>query len=469
MRERFNRYRAKAITLMAISGSLFISGIAQATDTHISAVPHVYRLGDPSCGVERGEWVKTEGPNSAYLNNLRERSYAKLYQTGVYSFESHCCSTVTASNVVTVPSPDARNRVESLMSSPDRIGFGRRTTGGASAGKYTVVTNLNNAGPGSLRDAVDNQNGPLWITFSDSISGGTIYLDQPIAFYDPRVTVDGASSGITISVRQNTKMPMFVFRGGNAIVHGLTFDGNRSRSQGIMLREGDNYWIDHVTVKNFDADDALTIGQGSKGSTSASEITVSNYHASNTNFGILGGGEDEVRNYPPYNVTIHSSILSADDRNPKIKNYGRAHIFNSYIVGYRFGGMVAGANSRIYSEGNVFSASANENPRNAMMGNTFNGGRVGQVHTRGDLFLGAASTRGDIRQYTDQSAIPYSYRVKAANQVVDHVNTYAGAAGAQLKFFNTVNSRISALSTINVGSPSCTVRTRTIDFTFRPR
>lgn len=416
---------------LLISISLLVPFNAYSADVYkISAKELVYRLGE-ACGGD-AEWKRTKGPSSALVRNRGKRSFTRLYDTGTYEFTASCCSISGKSSLTGRANySNSPSRIKALMSSSDRMGFGANTTGGAAASSYTVVSNLNNAGKGSLRDALLEGRGPKWITFSNSIRGGTIYLSDPINVKGKDITVDGAGSGITISVRGNTSIPMLQFRGGNTIIHGITIDGNNTRSTALLLREGDDYWVDHVTIKNLIYDDGISVGQGTRKNTSASEVTISNYHAYNTNYGMIGGGNDRVAFYPPYRVTIHSSNLSARDRNPRIKNNGTVHIFNNYIHSFKYSGASAGANSVVYSQNNVFSASKANNPKMALSGISNNGRTAGRVFSSGDVFLDRSSQHGNVRLNSASSIkLPYRYKLKSASSVKSYVLANAGAAKA---------------------------------------
>ncbi len=74
-------------------------------------------------------------------------------------------------------------------------GFGASTEGGANGTPY-VVTNLNNDGPGTLRDAISQSN--RYVTFD---VGGTIELASGLYISEHHITVDGSTApepGITL-------------------------------------------------------------------------------------------------------------------------------------------------------------------------------------------------------------------------------------------------------------------------------
>lgn len=407
--------------------SLIAPGTTLAVDSGLEVEYAKYRLGNPACGVSDSTWALSSGPGSALVTNSGDESYVEIFEPGSYEFSRTCCeASVNSGYGSSLP------RVNSLMSSPSRMGFGGNTTGGADAAEYTVVTSLADSGEGSLREALLGDT-PAWIVFDESIHGGTIRIDSPINVQSGDITLDAAGADITLTVSDSYLRPMLVFRGGNTIIHGITIDGNDRRVEAIMLREQKNYWVDHVTITNIDGEDAFTVGQGSRGADSASEVTISNYHIYNSAFGYLAGGEDGIENYPPHRTTIHSSNLSARDRNPRIKNFGTAHVLNNYIHSFIYKGSHSGTDTVLYTENNVYSG-ANAKTKNTSLGGGLTArqtGVPGVVYSSGDLMIDGAEANGQTSFVSAREfGLPYDYTVMPASEVIEHVLANAGASNA---------------------------------------
>ncbi|MFD0990080.1 T9SS type A sorting domain-containing protein [Mariniflexile jejuense] len=125
---------------------------------------------------------------------------------------------------------------------PGAEGYGRFARGGR-GGKVVVVTNLNDSGPGSLREAVTNDIGPRTIVFNVS---GVIVLYSRLVSSQPYVTIAGQTApGKGITIR---RAPLGITGNDNLVQNirvrlggGLTYDG-------MGLTGGDHSIIDHCSI-----------------------------------------------------------------------------------------------------------------------------------------------------------------------------------------------------------------------------
>ena len=178
-------------------------------------------------------------------------------------------------------------------------GFGTITPGGAD-GTVVHVTNLNDAGPGSLRDALTRGNRRVVFDVS-----GEINLKDYLFVRGAFITIDGStapSPGITL---RNWSLVI----AGSVGAHDVIVQGLRVRASandGIMVKYGAyNVVIDHVSVAGS-GDGNIDITQDSR------DVTVS--------WSILAG--DSVNMLIKYNasrISLHHNLFVAGGtRNPLV-------------------------------------------------------------------------------------------------------------------------------------------------------
>ncbi|SEO66577.1 hypothetical protein SAMN05444671_4108 [Flavobacterium sp. CF108] len=125
---------------------------------------------------------------------------------------------------------------------PGAEGYGRYAVGGR-GGKVIEVTNLNDDGPGSLRDAVNQEIGPRTIVFNVS---GNIKLASRLVANQPYITIAGQTApgeGITIS-----RAPMGL-TGNDGVIRFLKVRiGGGTTYDGMGLTGADYSIIDHCSI-----------------------------------------------------------------------------------------------------------------------------------------------------------------------------------------------------------------------------
>ena len=125
---------------------------------------------------------------------------------------------------------------------PGAEGYGRFAVGGR-GGKVVEVTNLNDNGPGSLRDAVDQPIGPRTIVFNVS---GNIKLASRLVVNQPYITIAGQTApgeGITIS-----KAPVGL-TGNDGVIRFLKVRiGGGTTYDGMGLTGANHSIIDHCSI-----------------------------------------------------------------------------------------------------------------------------------------------------------------------------------------------------------------------------
>lgn len=136
---------------------------------------------------------------------------------------------------------------QDLPAFPGAEGWGQFTKGGR-GGIVIKVTNLNDDGPGSFREAVMNPN-PRIVVFEVS---GTIELQKPLIITSPYLTIAGQTApGDGICLKN---YPLDILQTNDVIIRsirirpGIESGTLGSELDGIEVRESSNIIIDHCSI-----------------------------------------------------------------------------------------------------------------------------------------------------------------------------------------------------------------------------
>lgn len=134
---------------------------------------------------------------------------------------------------------------------------------GFSASAQITVTNTNDSGAGSLRQAVIDVNAGGTIMFDSDIDGNTITLNSEIAI-DKNITIQGNGDENTI-ISGNDETQIFVITDADVTIEDLTLtEGSSDMNGGAIWASGSVVMLSSVTVSDSEASGAVA-GEGGGG------------------------------------------------------------------------------------------------------------------------------------------------------------------------------------------------------------
>lgn len=194
-----------------------------------------------------------------------------------------------------------------LLAFPGAEGYGRYAIGGR-GGRVLHVTNLNDAGTGSFREAVENQTGPRTIVFDVA---GIIALESRLVLSDPYLTVAGQTApGKGICFR---KAPIG-FTGNDLIARHMRLRlGAGPTYDGMGMTGGNHSILDHCSI-SWTIDESFS-SRGGKNITLQKTLIAEALNAANH------------QNYPAGTEHGYAATIGGDagsfHHNLLAHNYGR--------------------------------------------------------------------------------------------------------------------------------------------------
>ena len=210
---------------------------------------------------------------------------------------------------------------------PEAEGFGAYSIGGR-GGRVIEVTNLDDSGPGSFRDAV-TASGPRIVVFR---VGGTIALENELEITNSYLTVAGQTApGGGITIKSSYAVSISAGESGtfpvtDIVIRNLRFrnDGERANMDilNVLGAKTSDVIIDHVSA-SWGTDEVLSVAAQSH------QVTIqwSIISEAKSKATLVSTGAREV--------TLHHNLWAHNgERNPKLK--GRPELLNGHPAIFDF-------------------------------------------------------------------------------------------------------------------------------------
>ena len=219
----------------------------------------------------------------------------------------------------------------------ERVGYGRRATGGL-GGRVVRVTTLDDEGSGSIREAMETP-GPRWVLFDVS---GVIRLDGMLRVPSD-TTIDGRGTYVAF---QGSGLDIRGVR--NVIVSHVVLEGGEGDAVSVRARARD-VWLHHLTLREF-SDGLIDVTREATG------VTVSWCRFERHEKVMLVGGDEERPQDHVIRLTLHNNLFDrTGQRQPRLR-FGRVHAFGNVLDRWQSIGMAANHGGQLLIERNVFLA-----------------------------------------------------------------------------------------------------------------
>ncbi|WP_199613919.1 pectate lyase family protein [Paenibacillus alkalitolerans] len=270
---------------------------------------------------------------------------------------------------------------------PGAEGGGMYTTGGR-GGEVYEVTNLNDSGPGSLRDAVSQSNRTVVFKVS-----GNINLNSPLRIRGSNITIAGQTApGDGISVNNHSTY----IEADNVIIRYMRFrmgDHTESTGDAMSARRHRDIMIDHCSI-TWGVDEVLSPYENANTTVQWSIIGeamhMSTHSKGRHGFGGLWGSNNASYHH---NILIHNS-----SRNPRLKGTldsdKRFDFRNNIVYNWNYMSAYGGNSSDINMVNNYFKYGPDTlvNKRSQLLTQT---GSIGRLYVGGNVVDGDAAVTAD--------------------------------------------------------------------------
>jgi len=258
---------------------------------------------------------------------------------------------------------------------PGAEGFGKYAKGPRATSSREVyrVTNLNNSGTGSFRDALSQPG--RYIIFD---VGGVIKLNSPLVCPENTYIAGQTAPGEGITIYGDG----FSFSGAsNSICRYIRVRAgvNSTRDDALSLSNGENIIFDHVSV-SWGRDETFSVTMDNT-SRDSRNITIQNCIISQGLLSHSAGGLCE----PNGEITIYRTLfIDNDTRNFRMKN--TTHYENNIVYNWSSAAYIMGQNSSSPHYGNAISNYFIAGPNSGSAKNAFhNGNSKYQLYTEDNL------------------------------------------------------------------------------------
>jgi len=215
---------------------------------------------------------------------------------------------------------------------PGAEGFGANTVGGR-GGTIIKVTNLNNSGSGSLREAI-NASGPRIVVFE---TGGIINLTSDLNITNPYLTIAGQTApGDGICVKGGT----LVIAADNVIIRGLRIrPGDQTDSDVDAIRIAantsettNNIIIDHCSL-SWARDENFSTWRKVEDATIQWCIIAEALQSGGGSFGMLFGSDQG----PAKRISVHHNLFAhIRERLPQVQAEAEVEFINNLVYGWEW-------------------------------------------------------------------------------------------------------------------------------------